>query len=220
MNKLFATASIMVTGCIAFSPQLAVGQDLEDGALLERLQSGGLVLVFRHAETGPDSERPDAISGRHSIEGSTKERQAAYLDCDRQRNLSDEGRADLQGVAEAIREIGLVIDEVFSSPMCRTRESAWLLAGQVTAADALIGQDNEKRQRLVSTVPVDGGNRILVSHGYVVSSIVPNPDEPDERGQIARGHAHVLEPLGNGEFRVFAELGPDDWVRLAQHIAN
>jgi phosphohistidine phosphatase SixA len=215
MNKLLATTLIVATGSIALSLQLAAGQDLEDGALLEHLQSGGLVLVFRHGETGPDSEQPDAISGRYALEGSTKERQAAYLDCDRQRNLSDEGRANLQKVAEAIRVIGPVIEEVFSSPMCRTRESAWLLAGQVTAADALIGPDNEKRQRLVSSVPVDGGNRILVSHGYVVSSIVPNPDEPDERGQIVRGHAHVLEPLGDGEFRILAELGPDDWTRLA-----
>jgi hypothetical protein len=55
----------------------------------------------------------------------------------------------------------------------------------------------------------------LVSHGYVVSSIVPRPERPDERGQLVRGHAHVLEPLGYGKFRILAKLGPDDWTRLA-----
>ena len=215
MKRLLATTLMVVIGSIALSLQTAVGQDLEGSALLERLQSGSLVLVFRHGETGPDSERPDAVSGRYALEGSTKERQAAYFDCDRQRNLSEEGRAELRQVAEAMREIGLVIGKVLSSPMCRTRETAWLLVGQVTAADALIGPDNAERQRVASTVPVDGSNRVLVSHGYVVSSIVPQSERPDERGQLVRGHAHVLEPLGDGEFRKLAELGPDDWMRLA-----
>ena len=65
------------------------GPGVTDSALLERLQSGGLVLVFRHGKTGPDSDRPDAISGRQSYAGSITERQAAYRDCNRQRNLSD-----------------------------------------------------------------------------------------------------------------------------------
>ena len=103
-----------------------------------------------------------------------------------------------------------------SIAMCRTRETAWLLVGQVTPTDALIGPDNEARQRLASAVPVDGNNRVLVSHGYIVKSIVPNPQWPDERGQISRGHAHVLNPLGDGDFIVLADLGPADWLRLAE----
>jgi phosphohistidine phosphatase SixA len=222
MNKLLAITLVIVTGCITHSQETVlteVGDNIDDGALLEHLQSGGLVLVFRHGETGPDADRADAVSGRYSLEGSRKERQAAYLDCDRQRNLSEEGRADLQTVAKAIREIDLAIGEVYSSPMCRTRETAWLLAGQVAPRESLIGPHNEERQRLVSTVPAIGGNRLLVSHGYVILSIVPDPEWPDERGQIGRGHAHVLEPLGGGEFRILAELGPDDWTRLARLAA-
>ncbi len=182
---------------------------------MARLQSGGLVLQFRHGKTGPDSDRPDAVSGRYSLDGSAKERQTAYFDCDRQRNLSDEGRAELRQVAEAMREIGLAIGKVLSSPMCRTRETVWLLVGQVAPADALIGPDNEERQHLASTVSLDSSNRVLVSHGHVVGSIVSRPDRPDERGQLVRGHAHVLEPLGDGKFRILAELGRDDWTRLA-----
>ena len=174
------------------------------------------MLVFRHGQTGPDSERPDAVSGRDSHAGTTKERHAAYFDCDRQRNLSNAGRADLVKIANAMRSIGLIVSEVFSSPMCRTRETAWLLVGQVTPTDALIGPDNDVRQRLASAVPVDGSNRVLVSHGYIVKSIVPNPQWPDERGQISRGHAHVLDPLGDGDFIVLADLGPADWMRLAE----
>ena len=217
MNNRFAITLLIVAGNIAFAQEPAVDRRiLDENILLERLQSGGLVLVFRHGETGPDSERPDAVSGRNSYAGTTKERHAAYFDCDRQRNLSDAGRASLVKTANAMRSIGLIVSEVFSSPMCRTRETAWLLAGQVTSTDALIGSDNEQRQRLASTIPVDGSNRLLVSHGYIVKNVVPNPQWPDERGQIARGHAHVLDPLGDGDFIVLADLGPADWRRLAE----
>jgi hypothetical protein len=116
----------------------------------------------------------------------------------------------------AIRRMGLMVGDVFSSPMCRTRESAWLLFGPVTPTDALIGPDNAQRQHLASTVPAAGSNRVLVSHGYVIKSIVPNPERPDERGEVARGSVHVLEPLGGGKFLVLAELTPSDWRRLAK----
>lgn len=112
--------------------------------------------------------------------------------------------------------MGLMVGDVFSSPMCRTRESAWLLFGQVTPTDALIGPDNAQRQHLASTVPAAGSSRVLVSHGYVIKSIVPNPERSDERGQVARGSAHVLEPLSGGKFLALAELAPGDWRRLAK----
>jgi len=38
-------------------------QGLSDNALLERLRSGGLVLVVRHGRTGANPDRPDAITG-------------------------------------------------------------------------------------------------------------------------------------------------------------
>ena len=178
------------------------------------------MLLFRHGATGPDSDRSDAISGRVPISATAEERQEAYFDCDRQRNLSDEGRASLRIIAAAIRRIGILIGEVYASPMCRTRETAWILAGQVTASDALIASDDKDRRRLAGTVPLDGRNRILVSHGHIVLSIVPNPKRTDERGYLVRGHAHVLEPDGGGEFRILAELGPDDWMRMAEIAAH
>jgi phosphohistidine phosphatase SixA len=223
MSKFLAIACFFAIANAGFAQDGATNAgpiDPGDAALLERLQSGGLVLLFRHGKTGPDPDRPDAVTGRNEVRGTVAERQAAYFDCDRQRNLSDTGRAELMISAAAMRSIGLVVGEVFSSPMCRTRETAWLLVGRVTVADALIGPDNAERQRLASTIPDDRANRVLVSHGYIVKSIVPNPERPDPRGQVARGSAHVLEPLGEGKFHVLAELAPDDWVRLAGLAIN
>ncbi len=198
---------------------LPAQEALTDGALVERLQSGGLVLLFRHGATGPDPDRPDAVSGRNPYEGTLEEQQAAYLDCERQRNLSDEGRADMRKIAKAIRQIGVLIGDVYASPMCRTRETAWIIAGEVTTSDALLSPDKDDRLQLASSVPVDGRNRVLVSHGHIVFSLVPNPLSVTERGYVPRGFAHILKPLGDGKFNVLAELGPDDWVRLAE-LAN
>ena len=162
-----------------------VEKALTDSALLERLQSGGLVIVFRHGNTGSDSDRADA------------------------------GRGELRKIADSIRKIGILIGEVFASPMCRTRETAWLLVGQVASSDALIGPENDIRNHLLTTIPADGTNRVLVSHGYVVRSIVSDLEGAAANEFVPRGYGFVLEPYGSGNFEVLARLGPDDWVRVA-----
>ena len=197
------------------SPASPLDQVLTDNALLERLRSGGLVIVFRHGGTGPDSDRADAVGGRSPYPGSSKDRQAAYLDCDRQRLLSDAGRDELRKIADSIRKIGLLVGEVFASPMCRTRETAWLLVGQVISSEALIGPENDSRDHLATTIPADGTNRVLVSHGYVVGSIVSDLEGTAPNQFAPPGYGFVLEPDGNGNFEVLARLGPEDWARVA-----
>jgi hypothetical protein len=129
--------------------------------------------------------------------------------------LSEKGRDDMRQIAAAIRKIGMVIGEVMASPMCRTRESAWLLVGQVKAEDALIGPGSVARDRLATTVSGPGRNRILVSHSYVVAGIISTPDNTFDGEFVPRGHCLVLAPDGNGGFDFLAKLGPDDWTRLA-----
>jgi hypothetical protein len=217
MKNIFLVILMVASGYASAQDAVAnpLGPNLADGALLERLQSGSLVIVFRHGATGPDSNHPDPISGRKSYPGSLQERQAGYFDCARQRVLSEKGRDDMRLIAAAIREIGMVIGEVIASPMCRTRESAWLLVGQVKAEDALIGPGSVARDRLATTVPAAGRNRILVSHSYVVAGIISTPDNTFDGEFVPRGHCLVLAPDGNGGFDFLAKLGPDDWTRLA-----
>lgn len=221
VSSIFAALLIAATEAPVLAQDSAANpfeNGLTDNALLERMESGGLVFLFRHGETGPNADRPDAISGRKSLEGSPAERHAAYLDCDRQRLLSDKGREGLRQIASAMRRIGLVAGEVFASPMCRTRESAWLLAGQVRSSDALIGPPNAERQQLTSTIPADGSNRVLVSHSYVISNILSTPERTVDGEFVPRGSCVVLEPDGHGDFRILAMLDPDDWTRLVQLV--
>ena len=219
MNKIPVIFLLITLALTCFAQQtetVDASNQSTDDALIERLQNGGLVLLFRHGETGPDSDNADAVSGRSPAEGNSRQQYAAYFDCARQRNLSDAGRRDLTRIATAMQRIGMLVGEVLASPMCRTRETAWILVGEVMSSDALIGPENPQRTNLASEKPAAGHNRVLVSHGYVVKNIVDNPRQPDERGQLPRGHVHVLEPLGNGVFTLLAQLGPDDWLRLAE----
>ena len=86
MNRALAVIVLVAIANIGFAQDTtpnSVAPELSDNALLERLRSGGLVLVVRHGQTGANPDRPDAITGRDSYVGVTKERQAAYFDCDR-----------------------------------------------------------------------------------------------------------------------------------------
>jgi phosphohistidine phosphatase SixA len=219
--SIFAVLLIAATAAPVSAQDSAANsfqQGLDESALLERIAGGGLVFLFRHGATGPDSDRPDAISGRQSLDGSPAERQAAYFDCERQRLLSNKGKDGLRQTAKAMRSIGLLVGEVFASPMCRTRETAWLLVGQVRSSDALIGPPNAERDRLVTTIPGDGSNRILVSHSYVISNILSTPDNLVDGEFVPRGSCVVLQPNGDGDFRILAMLDPDDWTRLVQLV--
>ncbi len=218
MNKLLAVILIVAFGNLGLAQESTTNpfeKRLDDSALLERLQLGGLILVFRHGKTGSSPDRPESMRVRASelYPGAPKERQAAYFDCERQRVLSDKGREDLWRTAAAIRKIGFLVGEVFASPMCRTRETAWLLFGQVTPAEALVGQENAERIRLFTTIPIDRSNRILVSHGGVISGMLSSPFDS---GFVHTGYCLVFEPDGDGEIDLLAILSLDDWIRLAQ----
>lgn len=80
----------------------------------------------------------------------------------------------------------------------------------------MIGPPNAERDRLVTTFPGDGHNRILVSHSYVIAGIISTPEEPVDGEFVPRGSCLVLAPDVDGQFRVLAKLGPDDWTRLAE----
>jgi DNA-binding NarL/FixJ family response regulator len=67
--------------------------------LIDALKQGGLVLYFRHAETDHSSD------DQHPVD---------LADCSTQRNLSEQGRNQAKGIADAIARLGIQIDEVLS----------------------------------------------------------------------------------------------------------
>ncbi len=195
----------------------SLGPNLDDRALLERLEAGGLVIVFRHGKT--HREQTDGFEPRALPSMSPAERQSVLLDCSTQRILTDEGREELVRVGTTIRTIGFLVGDLHASPMCRTRETAWLAFGRVTPNDALVmGQAIQERRRMAGTVPARGANNVIITHSQIVRSIVWYPANPANAAAIGlpEGNAFVVEPLGDSRYRFLANLGPEDWYRLAR----
>jgi len=176
------------------APQLA------GAALLSALRYGGYVIYFRHASTDF---------------GQNDDRMTGYEDCARQRNLTDTGRSEARAIGAAIRNLGIPIGRVLASPFCRTRETAELIFGRATVSNAVRGgpaqadDDRYAELKTLLSTPVTGGvDLAIVSHGNPYRAIVGGP-------YLAEGEAAVIEPRGNGRFRVVAQIRKDEWLALS-----
>jgi broad specificity phosphatase PhoE len=89
----------------------AGGQPVEPGALWSELESGGVAVLLRHAQTDPGVGDPPGFR---------------LGDCATQRNLSAEGRRQAQLIGATLAARGVRIDRVLSSQWCRCLETARL----------------------------------------------------------------------------------------------
>jgi len=169
--------------------------------IARQLHDGGLVLVMRHAKTEQTTDRVEVLG-----------------DCERQRNLSAEGREQAAAVGEAIRDAGIPIGEVRASPMCRTRETAELAFPGAVEVDRMLVSpgvvgtmaDDERRidelQELASRTPEEG-NLLLVTHTGNIGGAFGE-------ATVQEGDVLVLRPQPDGAepLRVVA---PEEWPELA-----
>ena len=194
LNRVLAGGLRCVLLCVAVS--LAASAAAPEtrapagAALLSALRAGGYVLYFRHTATDF---------------GQNDEKMTGFEDCANQRNLTDAGRADARASGAAIRSLGIPVGEVLASPFCRTRETAELIFGRYTVSpDVRVGP--ELRLLLARKTPAHV-NMAIASHGNPFVAVVGPP-------YLAEGEAAVIEPLGNGGFRVVARIRKDEWVAL------
>ena len=159
------------------------------------LRSGTQVILVRHAAT--DMSQRDQ-------EGSP------LTDCSRQRNLTDEGRADARKIREAFRLRAIPVGRVLSSPYCRCLETARLAFGEPTPWLPLQSSENDlavqsdrtaEIRRLAGTVPT-GGNLILVTHQFTIRAVTGV--------DVAEGEMLVLSPHGDGTFEILGRMAPED----------
>lgn len=163
--------------------------------LREMLQKGGLVIFFRHAAT-PDYQEPSPID---------------FTSCERQRNLNGAGRGQAVMIGEALRELNIAVAEVLASPYCRSMDTARLAFGRVAPDEAVRG-DKDKLpalQRLLSTPPAPGTNRVLVGHGGAAGLL------GDEF--LREGEAMIVRPEGNGKFALIARVRAESWQQFLDH---
>lgn len=201
---LAALAPFAVIAATSEDASNAPPDTLDATALVKALRAGGLVLYMRHGPTDlntRDSDRSDLSR------------------CERQRQLSEEGRRQLRAAGEAIRRLGVPIGVVRSSPYCRALETARLVFGRAEADAALthtIDADAATAKArsaaltaLLSTVPQAGTNTVLAGHtGNLMdaSNLWPAPE----------GVTLVFRPEGNGRFRFVARIPLERWTALAR----
>jgi virginiamycin B lyase len=193
----------LVAAVVALALTLTAGASTVAAPDLARtLRAGGVVLAFRHAAT--DFSKPDQDP-------------VDLAKCATQRNLSRQGRAEARGIGRGVRRLGLRVGKVFSSPFCRTKETAQLAFGRATVHPALLNtvvaehnaawrKQIRAARQLFGTKPAQGTITALVTHGSVVS---------DTTGEtVEEGEALVVRPLGNSRFRIIGRVLAREWGAL------
>jgi phosphohistidine phosphatase SixA len=172
---------------IAASPFAAIA----DEALWALLKDGGQVVMIRHALTTPGVGDPEGMK---------------LDDCRTQRNLSDEGRRHARQLGQALRERGVPVARVLSSPWCRCVETARLAFGEspevLASLGNLFGRPERAAGQIAELKPLVGqrpaaGNLVLVSHGSTIAALTGI--SPDTSEMV------VLAPQG-GRFTVAGRL--------------
>jgi len=130
------------------------------GEMLAALRTGGLVLYWRHPATNNDQADTDPLN---------------LADCTKQRQLNDNGRQQARDLGATLRDRGVPVSGILSSPFCRAREAAELTGlGAVTVnpdlgEGGLVVSPNENARRaralrsLLGAAPAQG-NILLVGH--------------------------------------------------------
>jgi hypothetical protein len=197
--------SAMATSTIA-QPEPSNVKITSDRLLAKALQQGGYVIYFRHFQTSAD------YNDQHTL---------TIGQCSTQRQLIAKGAEQAIAVRDAFVKAAIPVGSVLSSPFCRAWQSADLAFGHHTVVDGLklppskVYTDANKETMkvallpLVSTLPEQGKNTILMSH----DDNIPTIGGPDVKNQ---GDAVIFKPLGNNKFEVVAELKAARWAKVAR----
>jgi phosphohistidine phosphatase SixA len=172
--------------------------------LPKKLREGGYVIVFRHSTTDWSQRDADVTN---------------FDDRTTQRNLSAEGEATARAIGQSIAALKLPIGRVIASPMWRCRDTAQLAFGRHEVSNDLFqrgGQSRAVRVDLLSTPTEKGKNLVLVTHQDVLIPIVAGL----ARDQLKEAEALIVKPLGDKKFEIVAQVGPEDWARLAGKPAH
>lgn len=125
--------------------------------------------------------------------------------CQNERNLSSEGKLKSRNLADKFKEYAILIDKVYSSPFCRTKDTARLVFGKTETIDILTLQNvmteeeaNKNTDELIKMISNYQGKRtlVLVTHRPNIEAI--------SFESMPLGAFLVIKPLGNNEFE---ELG-------------
>ncbi|MBC8007698.1 MAG: histidine phosphatase family protein [Prolixibacteraceae bacterium] len=188
----------------AADPGIPDASNAKDGAVLvSALRQGGLVIYFRHADTGPAYQEQGVDLKR----------------CDSQRNLNDKGRDEARQIGAQFKRLDIPVGDVLSSEFCRCKETAELAFGRYKVESLLTGVSRAseaapRRERaiaglkvMLAAAPQAAANTVLISHGY-------NLWDTEGFHLGTQGEAAIFRPDGKGGYALVARLTPDQWEPL------
>lgn len=195
-------ASFLTAGALALLlAAQAQAQQLSGDALVEALQSGGYVIVMRHAS----ASIPAARGGRGGFGGPGGEAPTEPV-------LNDDGIGMVTGMRFAFRELKIPVGDLLTSPTQRTRQHASHFGfGEVHVMDELgtdaMRADSARSEWLAAKAaetPRAGTNTVIVTHA-------PNIQGAFNVSNIAEGESLVVRPGGG----IVARVPYTEWVTLA-----
>jgi phosphohistidine phosphatase SixA len=200
MLKALAAAFVMSFVCGA------AAQTLSGPNLARHLQSGGYVLLMRHASAPTRLPSPSTADP----ENKSMERQ-----------LDDKGRATATAMGQAIRTMHIPIGAILSSPTYRARQTIGFAGlgepktfvqlgdqGQSMEKDAVAGKAGWLREK-ASEPPAARTNTVIVTHA-------PNIVAAFGIDAVAEGEVMVFQPQARGRAVLVARIPIEQWPLLSQ----
>lgn len=194
---------ILAAAAAAWLTSMSAGaQEMSTEDLVNGLRGGGYVIVMRHA-TSPMEPPPP--------------RQQAPANVDGERQLNEEGRAQMTAMGYAFRELALPVGRTLTSPAYRAVESAeyFGFGEQMKVAELAPpgdGGDPAYLATIVTEAPAEGENLVVVTHrANIVGAF------GDEHGisVIEDGESLVFHPDGEGGTALAGRMTIRDWAVAA-----
>jgi hypothetical protein len=158
------------------------------------------VVMMRHTATNKEDKDQEGF---------------AFDDCAKQRNLNDKGREQAKALGATLKELGIPVGEVLTSPMCRAKETAQIAFGKGEAKESLIRETTEayrERQPMLGA-PTKGGNRFLVCHVQILKA-----HQLIRGDELPEGGAVIVEPRGKNEFAIIGQVQIGEWEKLRAYL--
>lgn len=169
-----------------------------EAAFWQALQEGGKVVLIRHAIVDREFGNPFVLDDS----------------CFTEVNLNEKGQLQAALIGRWFREKAILVEAVWASPHCRTRETAQLAFNQfqikpelrlIRALPETQAEANLKQVRLLISQYKGQGNLVMVTHRPNIGELIYQ--------RLAPGEMAVLEPLaeepGEVAFDVVARLRVD-----------
>lgn len=196
---------------------------------IELLQNGGYLIFLRHAEREEGIAGIELIDLAEHVEGMDRPPEDLPGHC-----LTEAGRHGARVLGQMLNKLDIDIARVYSSPICRARQTAQLAFGRVDEEVEVlsfvhhnyadIGRQEQHGRRLrefMSDSLRPEGNVVMAAHGNMLATLGLESDNLEELGflvfnadleVVARANPHVLATLVY-ELKVPADATEDDSQR-------